>query len=259
MIFRLKKRGGFMRVKVFKKMYLVILTIFVILMSSSCKNDDPFHAKESGDWIYTIDVCGEGECAILGLSEIGKTREIIVFPTEIEGLKVVKYGKQKGYKFSPDIVFDNCKKIYCNYSYITIRTSIIFGNQEMVGYFPHKFSGSTMNPLCQCEKNSNATLYLSQDLYDYNKNIKNWVERECLVANIEYYLDDKNCFFVDNVEKGKIEIIPPKPFKDDLIFDGWYYNDIEWDFVNNLVEDYLDENNRLRLVAKWEKDIDSIV
>ena len=129
MIFRLKKRGGFMRVKVFKKMYLVILTIFVILMSSSCKNDDPFHAKESGDWIYTNDGFAKGHCGILGLTEAGKTREIIVLPTEIDGLKVVRYGKRKGYLFSPDIVFDSCKKLYCNSMEITDWVPIFPGNQ----------------------------------------------------------------------------------------------------------------------------------
>ena len=178
-------------------------------------------------------------------------------PTMIDGLFVECYGDKKGYRKTPTIVFDNCKKLYCNYSYITICTGIEFGNQEMEGFFPHKYRSSSMYLFGACSEDLNAELYVSNELYEYNT--KEWicVERECSIANIEYYMDEENCFFVDNVESGKIEVIPPTPLRYDnegYVFNGWFYNDIKWDFDNNLVEDYYDENNRLRLVAKWEEE-----
>lgn len=239
-----------MRVKVFKKMYLVILTIFVILMSSSCKNDDPFHAKESGDWIYTIDDCGEGHCAILGLSEIGKSKEIIVLPTEIEGLKVSKYGNKKGYLRSDDIVFEKCKKLYCNSLVLTVLASFANDGEFIDVFLPDKYS-QLHELYYSFYDDDNANLFFSFDSYMYGMNKFSSFGTKCHICNIEYHLNDENCFFVDNIESGKIEIIPPKPFKDGCVFDGWYYNDVKWDFNNNLVEDYFDENNRLRLDAKW--------
>lgn len=239
----------------YRKIIFFFFIAFFVATASSCSNGKIFREIESGDWIYTTNYCAEGHCALLGLSEAGKTKDVIVMPTMLDGLKVSFYGKHKGYKSSPDIVFDNCKKIYCNSSYITIRTVIKFGNQKMKGFFPHKYNLSSMNLFCSCENNPNASLYVSADLYNYNQKEK-WVERECSIANIEYYMDEENCFFVDNVESGKIEVIPPTPLRYDnegYVFEGWYYNDIKWDFENNLVEDYFDENNHLRLDAKWEK------
>ncbi len=238
-----------MQVKVFKKMYLVILTIFVILMSSSCKNDDPFHAKESGDWIYTIDSCGEGNCAILGLTEVGKNKEVIVLPTEINDYKVNRYGKRKGYLFSPDIVFDNCKKLYFNSIEIADWVMIDSGNQELTVFIPN------LQFLDYFGKKSNVTIRCMESISKFYEGDLQRSNYHYEAVNIEYYLDEDSCFFVDYVETGKIEVIPPKPFKDDYIFKGWYYNDIEWSFDNNLVDDYLNFNGILRLEAKWEKVI----
>lgn len=240
----------------YKRLISLFFIVFFVATASSCRNGKLFREIESGDWIYTTNYCADGHCALLGLSETGKTKDVIVMPTMLDGLIVYLYGNQKDYRSSPNIVFDNCKKLYCNYSNITICTTFIFGNQEMEGFFPHKFSLSSMNIFCSCENNINACLFVSAELYDYNQKEK-WVERECSIANIEYYMDEKNCFFVDNVESGKIEVIPPTPLRYDnegYVFEGWYYNDIKWDFENNLVEDYFDENNRLRLEAKWEKE-----
>ena len=237
----------------YKKIIGLFLIVIFVLICSSCKNDNHFHAKESGDWIYSVDGCSNGQCALLGLSDIGKTKEVIVLPTEIDGLRVSRYGNKKGYIFSPDIVFDNCKKLYCNYSYITVCTGIEFENQEMEGFFPHQFSSSSISLYGLCVYNPNATIFLSQDFYNYEKKYYSIDNENCFVANIEYYLDDENCFFIDNVESGKLEVIQPKPFKDGYVFEGWYINDIKWDFENNLVEDYFDENNHLRLEAKWEE------
>ena len=239
----------------YKKIISLFLIAFFVATTSSCSNGKLFREIESGDWIYTTNYCAEGHCALLGLSETGKTKDVIVMPTMLDGLIVYLYGNQKGYKSSPDIVFDNCKKLYCNYSYITICTGIEFGNQEMEGFFPQKYSPSSMDLFYVCSLNNKANLYLSKDLYEYNIK-KLWVERECSIANIEYYMDEENCFFVDNVENGKIEVIPPTPLRYDnegYVFEGLYYNDIKWDFEKNLVEDYFDENNHLRLDAKWEK------
>lgn len=57
--------------------------------------------------------------------------------------------------------------------------------------------------------------------------------------------------FVDYVESGKIEVIPPIPYKEGYIFDGWYLNDKKWDYDNFVFEDYSSEDKKLRLEAKW--------
>jgi len=82
-------------------------------------------------------------------------------------------------------------------------------------------------------------------LKEKDENITN-----CSICNIEYHVDDE-CFFVDNVENGKIEVIPPTPLKDGYTFNGWYVGEEKWDFDNNSVETYFDENNKLILIASW--------
>ena len=108
-------------------------------------------------------------------------------------------------------------------------------------------------------KNLNANIFISKYYYDFNESVK-YLKSDCKIANIEYDIgvdfskNNEDCFFVDYVEQGNIETIPPEPYKDGYKFEGWYLGEEKWDFENNNVEDYFAEDKYLKLEAKWKKE-----
>ena len=224
-----------------KKIFLLLMTGILMLFMSSCtsKKGDRFHSQESGDWIYTTYHCGNN-CHILGLTEAGKEKTILVVPTEIEGHPVSAFGKHIGYSYSPEIVFENCQKLYFNNSrYLSRRTKITSTSENIQIYAPdfrfwHIVELTTNVHICTPKS------IVEQDSIEYED------------VNIEYYTGDK-LFFVDKVESGKIEVIPPSPLdlEEEREFIGWYLGDSLWDF-NNSVEDFFNSENKLILNAKWD-------
>ena len=229
---------------------IIFMLVFIIICCCTLSCADRFNVKESGDWLYQE--IGNNYCAIMGLSTEGKNKKTLVLPTNID-LNIVEYiGYQYGHQRSGNLDLSNslCEKIYFNSSDISVHTEIIPSPLMIKVFIPNKNGLISRDAAKAFVTSSKSMIFLSKDYYEYNLQ-NNFIGKECFKGNIEYYLDDEDCFFVDNVENGKIEVMPPEPYKEGYKFDGWYNNDIEWDFVNNLVEDYLDENNRLRLEAKW--------
>lgn len=224
-----------------KKIFLLLMTGILMLFMSSCtsKKGDRFHSQESGDWIYTTYHCG-GNCHILGLTEAGKEKTVLVVPTEIEGHPVSAFGKHIGYSYSPEIVFENCQKLYFNNYRILTKRAILSSTSEAIQIYAPE-----AEYLYFVDLTSNVHLYTTASISKYT-------DSTCEVVNIEYYTGDK-LFFVDKVESGKIEVIPPLPLdlEEEKEFIGWYLGDTLWDF-NNSVEDFFNSENKLILNAKWE-------
>ena len=248
-----------------KKMMILSFGLLSILSITSCYDrNDPysrFYPEERGDWIIGHEK-GTNGCSILGLTEEGKKKDVLVLPLEIDGLEIDCIGEKKWHLTSPEIVFDHCKKIYCNSLTPSVHTSISFGDQEIQGYFPLRYTSRIQTSL---EDYTNANIFLSKKFFDYNKEKQEYEKEKYHLANIEYQIDVDECYFVDNVESGKIEIIPPTPYKKGYKFDGWYLNSMftfdgvfigggmKWDFDNCLVEDYFNDDNRIVLKAKWDE------
>ena len=232
-----------------KKLYMIFILIIACICTSGCKDNDIFHSQVYGDWVYSTIGWGDDGCAIIDLSEEGKTKEVLVIPNEINGLIVDSIGNQVWYTRSPKIKIENAKKFYIPTSNQIDKSEFSCMNQQINVYIStDKKINSTHVYLTFCD-NENCTFYLSKEAY---QGFEHWcgIKPNTYIANISYYSDDE-CYFVDNVLEGCLEVIPPVPLKDGYSFDGWYFNDEKWDFTNNKVEDYFDENNELTLVAKW--------
>jgi hypothetical protein len=96
---------------------------------------------------------------------------------------------------------------------------------------------------------------------------------EFKISTISYYVDKDSCYFVDYVINDKVSVIPPDPYKEGYIFEGWYEDldySKEWDFNNiinpiprikenkentkNKNEDDFDyDYEPVKVYAKWNK------
>ena len=86
------------------------------------------------------------------------------------------------------------------------------------------------------------------------------------VANVSYYYnyekEDPYTFFIDDVDGEKITNIPPTPYREGYIFEGWYKEKEcinEWNFDVDIVpsKEYTEEGEyiykEITLYAKWGK------
>lgn len=256
--------------KKIKIIFFLGLMIIIEFMISACHfNNDPFNSVESGDFIYATNIsCFNGkedEVAIIGLSEQGKKKEIIVFPNMIDGHRVVAFGAKFGYENTGPIIIENAKKVYfCNlfieynnvktyFEYKTNNIEIFIGGS---GTKQHKPFGEFLD--------ENSVNYVDEYLYQrfnslYSKDFN------LSVATIVYYIEEESCYFVDYVENEKVNVIPPEPYKEGYIFDGWYKNleyTEKWDFDNDIVvpsskEKEFEEDvdyEPIKIYAKWNEN-----
>ena len=87
-----------------KKMMILSFGLLSILSITSCYDrNDPysrFYPEERGDWIIGHEK-GTNGCSILGLTEEGKKKDVLVLPLEIDGLEVDCIGEKKWHLTSP--------------------------------------------------------------------------------------------------------------------------------------------------------------
>ena len=262
-----------------RKVLNVIILLFVVLIISSCRfNPDPFDTVVYGDFIYSKYTKGfygeEGDISIIGLSEEGKKKEVLVFPNYLDGHRVVAFGNQIGLKPTDPIEITNAKKIYfCNmfverWDFCLTRFDYDKSKQYEV-YIAgagRKMEYSIIDLLCE-----NAINYV--DLSFINSVFmtasipKLTYHYNFMVSTISYYVDEEACYFVDYVINDKVSVIPPDPYIKGYKFDGWY-EDLtytkEWDFntiINPIsIEKYYDEESEIeieykpvKVYAKWVK------
>lgn len=87
----------------------------------------PLERSEYGDYLYCsrLDSMNKNCITIMGLSEQGKQKENIVFPTEINGILVKAFGDEFGLRTEGKIESQNLKNVY-------IHSQIeIFINEDM--------------------------------------------------------------------------------------------------------------------------------
>jgi len=262
-----------------RKVLNVIILLFVVLIISSCRfNPDPFDTVVYGDFIYSKYTKGfngeEGDISIIGLSEEGKKKEVLVFPNYLDGHRVVAFGNQIGLKPTDPIEITNAKKIYfCNmfverYDYCNTHFEydkskqyevyIAGAGRKMEYSLLGLFFENAINYVDLSFINS-GDITLSNPKLTYRFNF--------MISTISYYADEEACYFVDYVINDKVSVIPPDPYIKGYKFDGWY-EDLtytkEWDFntiINPIsIEKYYDEESEIeieyepvKVYAKWVK------
>lgn len=256
--------------KKIKIIFFFGLMIIIEFMISACHfNEDPYDSVESGDFIYATNTyCfsgKEGEVAITGLSEQGKKKEILVFPNMIDGHPIVAYGAKFGYENTGPITIENAKKVYFSNLFIDydcVKTYFDYKVKDVEIFIGGVGRKSQMTYYSFIRKK--VPIYVDSFLFnrDYNDIGKDYILKK---STISYFIDIESCFFVDYVENEKVNVIPPEPYKEGYIFDGWYKNleyTEKWDFDNDIVvplskEKKFEEDvdyEPIKLYAKWNEN-----
>lgn len=226
-------------------------------------NFDPWKSVAIGDFIYSTNQksdSGDGcDYAIIGLSEEGKKKDTLVFPSFTNGHKIASIGADFVKKNSGEICSENAKKVYFCGNPRAEHTDFKkagtrFENAEIFIAVP------SSSPWQARDYTVGNTNYVEKKVKEYldgeneNEHIK--------AANLVYYVGDDDCYFVDYIENATVTIIPPEPHKDGYAFGGWY-KDTEylekWDFEKDLVPagniEYDEKGNPIyfdtKLYAKW--------
>ena len=261
-----------------KKIVCVFLAFFLMMTTFiGCRKED---SKEFGDFVYDIIYYNEKGVSvvkekgvrscirILALSEVGKEKEIIVFPEYIEGIKVEELGNTIPWLGTRGIIESSkLRKIFFPYD-ISISDDTIQNSDNLEGVFMlrHDFlgyyvaTGLSIFLTSYHYTNDNITnVYYSDGYSDY------------YFSNVSYYYNYEQApndgyYWIDNCGYGeKIEYIPPIPERDGYAFDGWY-KESEcvniWDFETDaLPQAQVDDKGQeiyqeTKLYAKWTSVLD---
>lgn len=251
-----------------KKLLTLIFSLLFIFVLAGCNNKfDPFKSVISGDFTYTHLDSDEGHCRIIGLSEEGNRKEVVVFPSILDGYIVDGLGASWAYgKSSGDIIITNAKKIYIpsGYTmYVPINLKSNYNSEEIdvyvieidfINYYYYYMDVSQ-------EYIRWNNLFVTETVYGtfFSENNEDVMKLE--KASVVYFVDD-DVYFIDDCDGTIVNVIPPTPYKEGYEFIGWYKEKEcinEWDFENDIVPAKIYNNDgeylyqETILYAKWEK------
>lgn len=241
--------------KIFVSIFLLVLGL--CLVGCKSKND----LKVDGDFKYYL---FDDITYVYELSEEGKTKDAIILPTTIKNYKT-GLGVKFGIMIPNKVIIENSNinSIYFN-SDIIINTyldnAVFFSitNIENIKIFL-----PNTTHLIEGVQHRGYNLYYSNEFYIKNNDIVANLGGK--VANVSYcynYEKEFETFFIDDIDGGKIENIPPVPQRGGYKFIGWYKEKDcinEWNFENDIVPAKVYNNvgehqyYETILYAKWEK------
>ena len=273
-----------MKEKIISALMLLLAQMMNCFESCVVSNLEPDY-KEYGDFIYEIvffyDLDETGTVKpertkhkgirIMGLSEEGKQKEVIIIPEYIDNLKVEELGEnitfwgsrgdwEENYILKRVYILTNIKsEIYAFSDCYNLEKIIMLSHNDMF------FEGS-----------GGLRLYITS--YNYNDDVVGNYYLGYRVplsgfANVSYFYNydnapNDNYYWIDDYDYGeKIEFIPPAPTRAGYTFGGWYKESEcinKWNFEIDRLPDYLfsegtppdPENYRpiyqeTKLYAKW--------
>lgn len=253
-----------------KRIASLIIFLFLLFLTG-CKLRLRIETYEYGDFKYHIfQINDEGKritpdtknrnvvdeyIRIMGLSEEGLTKEIIIVPHYIDGIEVREVGSPPFQGTGGTWKSESLRRIYIPFPaavYVTKSEGI--SNLERVSVLEHEVIGG---------KGFYITSYYLNDTSPYG-----FVDNG-ICANVSYmynYDDSPNhgYYWIDDYDYGtKITYIPENPTRIGYIFDGWYKEEEcinKWDFnVDKLPDGLYDDGQNLFiyqetiLYAKWIK------
>lgn len=258
-----------------KKYLLLFLLISIVITISGCKKEYPVY----GDFIYDITGVEENGfhgivedkgiricIRIINLSEEGKTKEILIVPEYIEGIKVECIGTC--YLFNSYWDTQNLKRVYIPFYVNDLEHDVFYhhcDNLEKVFMLTHERDGGE-------EFFEDTPLYITGKNYDPEVNVtnvyrnKNGYGCDCYFAKVSYMYNYEGSkldgyYWIDDYSYGeKIEYIPDNPVREGYTFKGWYKEPEcinEWNFdIDTLPEIKWSDGGEVmyqetKLYAKW--------
>lgn len=221
-------------------LYFIIMIFFIFNGMSSCSNENM--VKTYGDFLYEkgfLDESGrwvvekagiEVGINIRGLSENGKTKEVVVVPEYIEGIKVKEIGYPLWLGVDGKWESEVLKKVFIPFS-VSIVEDILkpCSNLEKVILLSHKEINKYYSNYYYDASNFN---YCFTTSYNYivgdELNICYSGVGDYYFGNVSYWYNYKNSpndgyYWVDDYNYGeKITYIPEEPKREGYEFIGWY-------------------------------------
>ncbi len=202
-----------------KRLFFILLIItFIPLFATSCSLREEITC---GDFVYrTYEKDKETVAEIIGLSDEGWEKNVIIIPKYLDGFKVCRTWRVFG-RTRPIFGSGHNKKIYLTFK----LDEFVEGNFAYQNVF---FLGEGL---------LNAEIYGYWYYYaylPYNIDLSKEHPENVRVghANVTYMVDNE-IYWIDLCENGPIEDIPQNPTKDGYTFDGWYKDEeytMKWDF-----------------------------
>ena len=247
--------------KKFKRLMLSLLSALAITLTMTSCLSNKLSLK---DGYFTYDYDKNGGIVLGGLTEEGMQQETLVFPSMINGIKVIGIGIEKS-TFGGKVRVhyfesEKLKTIYFPNGYTKIGTYNSFyeklPNVESI-YWLYEF-GDDFLDFHQAFLPNNMILakkqQLGDDFDDYYPNYHS--------ANVAYYMNDgtDDIYLVDHVSGTKVNVKPSTPYREGYTFRAWY-KDKElttlWDFENDIIPEIkLDEDGNeiieeTKIYAGW--------
>ena len=232
---------------------LLLLCTIVLSCAYGCTKEngsrfdtDLFHCMYNEDKTGVI---------ILELTEKGQEQEILVIPEEINGLPVVQLGGEtKGYPYVVPhyLRSDTIKRVYVGATVLLINESFTMGRLEDIIVYPFSYE----EKICVIYNQGEVRTYINKGINgtDYfNKHgFHPTFNEHFYEANITFYSEPEDMYFVDNYSASNLYYMPEAPQKEGYYFVGWY-SDVD---LNNMWDGkYPDsQEETLNLYAKWENE-----
>lgn len=245
-----------------------------ILLLCSCAlagcTEDYLPEYESGYFRYALRTEGrEQKAYLIGLTELGKQQEILIYPEEIDGIPVYGIGYYVSRPFWMEVVGEfesyNLKKFYFPQ---TPKETTDFGLSV-------RFHGRVYEIYWNCQERYRGLPGVDGMICGYafyNKYIKSRYmgNSSNYIANVNYMYnyagaENEGCYWADGYNEEIITFIPPEPEREGYTFGGWYKEAecIEpWDFaadktgksINIRIGQVYETYEGIYLYAKWVKN-----
>ena len=240
------------------KKRLAVFLGLLLFTCFSCNNGKNKEKPKTYDDGFVTKELSDDEIAVGSLTKGDK--ECYFVPEYIREHKVIQLGFISGWTFPGYGTFirpDNCKtkKLICPSTIEKLFFNYLqWGGSDFVVTYCGK-----VQDLGVLDRNFHVTYYVPSNQYEEYLELFSCKDKEKLKkANVVYDLnyEKSEYYYVDFVEQNqKIENIPPRPSREGFIFEGWYFDkdfSKEFNFENEIV--LLEEENELRLYAKWEQN-----
>lgn len=247
-----------------------------ILTKRGKDNDSGTHTEEDFKYIIYTKEYNDGTVLkyvlITGLTEVGKTKEVLIFPRQVNGLRV--NGFHNPYVLGQwwSIKSDALKKAYLPVG--KVENNLFSGCPNLEKIICYEFTDSYSAISWDMRDNPNAKAYIKSMGYDKEKYKDGLYRKETgdltdiYFANVSYMYNyyttiNDGYYWIDDYDYGsKIEYIPEDPTREGYSFGGWYKEPEcinAWDFdTDTLPQVQLDEYGvkytETRLYAKWAEN-----
>ena len=245
--------------------------MLMMLVGCSCLTGRIF---AEGDFIYRKYPNYDG-VVIIGLSDSGLQKEILVAPTTVRGYNVFALGNydydreeiQKKYGYE-NIMFNSkkLKRIYIP-TEVACEASLqgpVMGEDANCVIIVMDIEKGDMRDFEKDNVKVSAKCFYENTDYNRGDSIECWNPDNVMPANVSFYYNYDNApnnglYWVDDYDGELISYVPKNPVRSGYTFAGWYKEPEcinEWDFETDIVpvKEYgvgIYHFKELTLYAKW--------